>query len=152
MFIRSALFFVLFFALCLPVGASDFVVLQVEVLPGFSVQLPAAITLTAAPPGQIVQDATEIQIRANVPWHLQVSGAQWSGSMGEVGLESNVDVRTNDNEWSPPSAVSPRTVAAGDPTGDTWHNQSIDFRFTTSFSDPPGSYQMTLEFEVIPQL
>ncbi len=150
--------FTLFFCLCFllfssTIGASD-LMLQVEVLPGFSLQLPDTVSLTPAAPGQMVQGDVEVQVRSNTPWYLQVSGASWevSGSGAGTDLESLLHVKANGNEWSSVSSITPRTVATGDPTGDQWQAAPVEFRFSTSYADAPGAYEIQLTFTIVPEL
>ena len=155
MHIRSTLFFCVFFLLLAAnATASDQLLLQVEVMPGFALQLPDTVSLAAVAPGQMVQGNTEVQVRSNTSWYLQVSGAQWSesGSGAEALLESLLHVKDNDGSWIEPNLLMPQTVASGDATGDQWQETEVEFRFTSSYADAPGAYQVQLEFTIAAEL
>ena len=127
--------------------AAAVITMQVEILAGFSIACEEDnLAFGTLSPEQTVQKELELTVWSNVPWDLY---AAFSGT-GE--LPGVLEVQDHRGVWLDVGRSS-KVVLWGQPeTGRDGSALTIPVRFTSSYSDAPGTYEFQIEFTVVPSL
>ncbi|NLM41895.1 MAG: hypothetical protein GX199_06250 [Firmicutes bacterium] len=127
--------------------AAAVITMQVEILAGFSIACEEDnLAFGTLSPEQTVQKELELTVWSNVPWDLYVdyTGTGDLPGLLEVQDERGVWLSLGDNS---------RMVLFDQPeTGRDGSALTIPVRFTSSYSDAPGTYEFQIEFTVVPSL
>lgn len=127
-------------------AAARIVILQVEVIPGFAVDVPDNLTLPVAAPGQISEKRLDVTVWANAPWTLMAKTVEDESQGGKF------EFREPWGTWHLLNSVDKTVYDGENPTSAEGEQLSIPFRFQVDYGDAPGDYTVTIELTVVPRI
>ncbi len=132
--------------LCMAGSAmAGFVILQVEVVPGFAIDVPESLLLPKAAPGQISEGTLDVKVWANAPWILMAK-------MGNEGPAGIFEHRSIGASWVELGSAETTVFESENATGVEGREFSIPFRFRADYDDAPGEYSVEIELTVVPRI
>ncbi len=133
--------------LCMAGSAmAGFVILQVEVVPGFAINVPESLLLPKAAPGQISEGTLDVKVWANAPWILMAKMADG----GEPG--GKFECSELWGTWQQLDSIDKAVYESENPTSVDGVELSIPFRFRADYDDAPGEYSVEIELTVVPRI
>lgn len=119
--------------------------LQVEIKPGFAISLPDDISIPPIGPGETYEDTVTVSVKSNTPWDLQIVGS----SNEQIPV---FEVFGEQGFWRDGISVVNHGAVDQEPTGDSWVEVEVPWRVVVGYTDEPGTYDIYLEFTVVPVL
>lgn len=121
------------------------VILQVEVMPGFAIDVPENLIFPATAPGGISEQSLDVTVWANAPWILMARVLQDEGLVGAFEHRS-----LDDATWKTLGPTSTIVFQSSRATGAEGVELSIPFSFRVDYEDDPGDYNVEIELTVVP--
>ncbi|MFY9495151.1 MAG: hypothetical protein WAQ17_08190 [Limnochordia bacterium] len=125
-------------------ASAGVVVLQVEVLPGFAVDVPNRLVFPPVAPGQFSEQNLNVTVWANAPWILMATILDGEDMAGIF------EHRSLDGSWTRLGSTTSIVFESSSPTGAEGVEMSIPFRFRVDYGDDPGDYTVEIELTVVP--
>jgi hypothetical protein len=126
--------------------ASGVITLEVEILPGFRITGPGSVSFGSLHPGIPEERELQLQVWSNVPWQLF---ANYYGTVEAPGI---VEVQGTNGTWIELGSSTNLVIWDQPKTDPDGVVIKVPLRFTGSFSHDPGTYDIQIEFAVVPLL